>query len=251
MTGVFVISGCGGGSQESAKPSTQTTSTAAKPSAEAAKPATARLTGHVTFQGQVPKNAPIKMDADPVCKGQHSTEVVTQDYIVGGAGELGNVFVYVKSGLKGSFPAPTDTVVFDQKGCQYYPHVFGMRVNQPLAILNSDPTLHNVHPQPKNSAGFNLGMPNQGMRVTKTFSAPEVMVKIKCDVHSWMNAYAGVLDHPFFGVTGADGNFSIGPLPPGTYELEAWHEKLGTMTQTVTVAENETKNIPFAFTAAK
>jgi len=249
--GFLTLAGCGGGSQESAKPSTQTSATATKTAAETAKPATAKLTGKVTFQGQAPKNTPIKMEADAVCKGQHATEAFTEDYIVGADGELANVFVYVKSGVKGSYPVPTDTVVFDQKGCQYYPHVFGMRVSQPLAIVNSDPTLHNVHPQPKNSAGFNVGMPNKGMRVTKTFTAPEVMVKIKCDVHSWMNAYAGVLDHPFFAVTGKDGSFSIGPLPPGTYEVEAWHEKLGTMTQTVTVADNETKSVPFSFSPAK
>lgn len=250
MTGIIIVNGCGGGSQESAKPATQTSGAPAKSAAEAAKPASATLKGHITLQGQVPKNTAIKMDADPVCKGQHSTEVMSQDYIVGAAGELTNVFVYVKSGVSGVSPVPADTIVFDQKGCEYYPHVFGMRVGQPLAIVNSDQTLHNVHPQPKNSAGFNLGMPKQGMRITKTFSAPEVMVKIKCDVHSWMSAYAGVLDHPFFAVTGKDGNFSIGPLPAGTYTVEAWHEKLGTMTQTVTVADNEAKDIPFAFTVA-
>jgi hypothetical protein len=247
--GFLTLAGCGGGSQESAKPSTQTVAT--KAPAEAAKPATSTLTGKITLQGPAPKNTPIKMDADAVCKSQHPTEALSENYIVGPGGELANVFVYVKSGVRGSYPVPADTVVFDQKGCEYYPHVFGMRVNQPLAIVNSDPTLHNVHPQPKNSPGFNVGMPTKGMRVTKTFTAPEVMVKIKCDVHSWMNAYAGVVDNPFFAVTGKDGNFSIGPLPPGTYEIEAWHEKLGTMTQTVTVADNETKSVPFSFGPVK
>jgi hypothetical protein len=161
------------------------------------------------------------------------------------------VFVYVKSGLEGqSFPSPTDTVEFDQKGCEYYPHIFGIRTNQPLAIINSDPTLHNVHPLPAKNAGFNLGMPKQGMRITKTFSEPEIGVRIKCDVHSWMNAYAHVMNHPFFAVSAQDGKFSIGPLPAGTYEVEAWHEKLGTMTQSITVMDNETKDVSFTFTAA-
>lgn len=247
--GLF-ISACGGGSGDA--PQTQAQKPAEqKPAAQAAKPATATLTGMVKFDGQAPQNTVVKMDADPVCTKQHATEVRTQEYIIGGAGEFANVFVYVKSGLEGqSFPSPMDTVVFDQKGCEYYPHIFGLRTNQPLAILNSDPTLHNVHPLPTKNAGFNLGMPKQGMRITKTFAQPEIGVRIKCDVHSWMNAYVHVMDHPFFAVTGKDGKFSIGPLPAGTYEVEAWHEKLGTMTQSITVTDNETKDVSFTFTAA-
>ncbi|MBI3871940.1 MAG: TonB-dependent receptor [candidate division Zixibacteria bacterium] len=242
---ILVFAGCGGGTKEAAKPAEKP---ATQTQAPAAKPATARLAGQVVFKGEVPKSAKIQMDADPVCKKQHSTEVYTQEYIVGSGGELANVFIYVKSGLPAQkYPVPSDTLVFDQRGCEYYPHVFGMRAGQPLAILNSDPTLHNIHAMPTQSSQFNMAMPKQGMRVTKTFEKPEVMVKIKCDVHAWMSAYAGVLDHPFFAVTGPDGRYSIGPLPPGTYELEAWHEKLGTMTASVTVGENETKETPFTF----
>ena len=94
-------------------------------------------------------------------------------------------------------------------------------------------------------------MPIQGMKLKKTFNAPEVMVKIKCEVHPWMAAYAGVLNHPFFGVSGDDGTFEIKNLPPGQYVIEAWHEKYGTQTLSVTVASaDEAKDIAFTFKAS-
>ncbi|MGH7198531.1 MAG: carboxypeptidase regulatory-like domain-containing protein, partial [Candidatus Omnitrophota bacterium] len=128
--------------------------------------------------------------------------------------------------------------------------VFGIQVNQPLEIVNSDNTLHNVHALPANSPQFNIGMPIQGMKLKKSFSKPEVMIKIKCEVHPWMGAYAGVLDHPFFGVTGDDGAAQIANLPPGQYVIEAWHEKYGTQTQSVAVgAEGETQEVSFEFKA--
>ena len=103
-----------------------------------------------------------------------------------------------------------------------------MRVGQPLEIINSDPTLHNIHALPKDNAEFNNGQPIQGMKMTHTFDKPEVMVPFKCDVHGWMNAYVGVVDNPYFAVTDKDGKFDLKNLPPGTYTIEAWHEKLGT-----------------------
>ena len=141
------------------------------------------------------------------------------------------MFVYVKDGLGTySFDAPTETRTIDQKDCRYHPHVFGVRVGQPVEIMNSDPTLHNIHALPKDNAEFNNGQPIQGMKMTHTFTAKEVMVPFKCDVHGWMNAYVGVVDHPFFAVTDKDGKFVLKGLPPGTYTIEAWHEKLGVQT---------------------
>lgn len=201
----------------------------------------ATLTGKVAFQGTAPAAQTIKADADPRCKLMHPNGITADDVIVNPNGTLKNVFVYVKEGLAGkSFEAPKTSVVFDQKGCQYNPKIFGIQVNQPLEIVNSDDTLHNVHALPLNSQPFNLGMPIKGMKIKRVFTKPEVMVKIKCEVHPWMRAYAGVLDHPFFAVTGDDGAFEIKDLPPGQYVLEAWHEKYGTADQTVTVtAENQ------------
>src|SRR5438876_185322 len=95
---------------------------------------------------------------------------------------------------------------------------------------------------------FNISQPT-AMTSTRTFSAPEVMVPLECNVHGWMQAYLGVLPHPFYAVTGADGSFTIKGLPPGTYTIEAWHEKYGTQTATVTVAGTESKTQDFTFAA--
>jgi plastocyanin len=207
------------------------------------------VTGKVLFEGTAPAPAAIRMDADPVCLLQHSKGASSEEVIVNPNGTLKNVFVYVKQGLEGQkFEAPTQSVVFDQKGCRYDPHVFGIQANQPLEILNSDGTLHNVHALPKASKEFNLGMPIQGMKLTQKFTAPEVMVKIKCEVHPWMNAWAGVLDHPFYGVSNNEGIFELKGLPPGEYVVEAWHEKYGTQTSTVKVPE--TTEVSFTFKEA-
>jgi hypothetical protein len=199
------------------------------------------------FEGQAPQTDKIKADADPKCKLMHPDGIVSDQIIVNSNGTLKNVFVHVKEGLSGkTFDTPKEPVVFDQKGCQYHPKVFGIQVNQPLEILNSDDTLHNVHALPVNSQSFNLGMPIKGMKLKKTFAKPEIMVKIKCEVHPWMGAYAGVVDNPYYGVTGDDGVAAIKDLPPGEYVLEAWHEKYGTQTQKVTVADQD-QEVSFTF----
>ena len=184
------------------------------------------------------------MKADPACVKANEGHSPTQETFVGDAGALGNVFVYVQSGISGTFPAPTTAFVFDQKGCHYTPHVFGVQVGQPIEIVNSDATLHNIHAMPKTNQEFNTAQPIQGMKTSHTFTAKEesVVIPFKCDVHGWMNAYVGVLDHPYFAVTKNDGSFSIPNLPPGKYTLAAWHEKLGTQTLEVTVAAKEAKS---------
>ena len=213
-------------------------------------PATAgSVSGRVTFEGPAPENPSARLDSDPACAREHPNGLKLDTILVVNGG-LENVFVYVKDGL-GSyyFDTPTTPVVLDQKGCDYTPHVFGVRAGQPIEIVNSDATLHNVNAAAKVNRGFNLGQPIQGMKNAKVFTAPEVMVRIKCDVHSWMNAYAGVLTHPYFAVTANGGAFELKGLPPGTYTIEAWHEKLGTQTQSVTLGGKETKNISFTFKA--
>ncbi len=198
------------------------------------------ITIKAPFSGQAPVAEKIKADADPKCKMLHPDGITSDEVIVNTNGTLKNVFVYVKDGLAGkTFEAPKTPVTFDQHGCQYNPKIFGIQVNQPLEIVNSDDTLHNVHALPNNSAQFNLGMPIKGMKMKKTFTKPEVMVKIKCEVHPWMRAYAGVVDNPFYGVTGDDGSVQIKGLPPGEYTLEAWHEKYGTQTQKVTISDKD------------
>ena len=238
------IVACGGSKETAPAESTA-------PSGKQVDSATAGdVNGVVAFEGVAPKNQPIKMNADPVCMKENTTPQTQETYVVTD-GKLANVFVYVKDGLSGyTFDAPTTVVTFDQKNCRYHPHVFGVQVNQPVEIVNSDPTLHNIHALPKGNAEFNNGQPIQGMKMTHKFTAKEVMVPFKCDVHGWMNAYVGVLDHPYFAVTDKDGKFSLKGLPPGTYTIEAWHEKLGTQTAMVTLGDKDTKDANFTFKAA-
>ncbi len=201
------------------------------------------------FEGQAPAAETLKADADPKCKLMHPEGIVSDAVIVNANGTLKNVFVYVKEGVTGKFEAPKEVVHFNQTGCAYTPKILGVMVGQPLEILNSDDTLHNVHALPTQSQGFNLGMPIKGMKLKKTFTKPEIMVKVKCEVHPWMSAHIGVLEHPFFGVTGDDGVAKISNLPAGEYTLEAWHEKYGAQTQKVTVTDAD-QEISFTFKAA-
>jgi hypothetical protein len=141
-------------------------------------------------------------------------------------------------------------VKLSQQGCRYRPHVLGARVGQPIEISNSDETMHNVHALPNSNREFNFGQVKQGQTDIRTFTTPEVMVPFKCDVHGWMSAYVGVVEHPYFAVTSDGGRFELKGLPAGTYTIEAWHEKAGTQTQQVTVGEKESKEIGFSFRAA-
>jgi hypothetical protein len=228
---------CGGG--EPSNKSADASSPAGTPAGEKVdKSKAGNVTGTVSVDGAVPKNDAIKMNADPVCIKENKDPQFQETYTVSSDGKtLGNVFVYVKATI-------------DQKQCRYHPHVFGMRVNQPLEIINSDPTLHNIHAMPKGNSEFNTGQPIQGMKMTHTFDKPEIMVPFKCDVHGWMNAYVGVLDHPYFAVTKEDGKFELKDLPAGTYTVTAWHERLGTQDQKVTLGEKESKDVNFTFKAA-
>jgi len=207
---------------------------------------TSSVSGMVTIEGPAPMAETIRMNSDPVCVNA-ATMTDTEYYIVGGDSGLGNVFVYVKEGISGNYPTPSETLILDQAGCRYEPHVFGVQVGQTVQILNSDDTLHNIHATPAVNAEFNTGQPIQGMTLDRTFDQPEVMLPFKCDVHGWMNAYVGVLSHPFFDTTEAAGTFDISNLPAGDYVVEAWHEMLGTQTQTVTVADGEAAEVSFTF----
>jgi plastocyanin len=236
---------CGGKKDEDALLEEEGAPAAAPATAAASAPAAApaaapapgvSVTGKVAFEGTAPTMERLKMDADAFCKAAHSSPVTSQEVVVNGNGTLRHVIVYVKEGVTGSFPPPTTPVVLDQHGCQYTPHTFGIQVGQPLKIVNSDGTLHNIHALPKKNAEFNIGQPFKGMETTKKFDNPEVGLRFKCDVHKWMSAWGLVSPHPFFAVTGEDGTFEIKNLPPGNYVIEAWHEKYGPMTQNVTVS---------------
>jgi plastocyanin len=211
--------------------------------------AAATITGTITFAGKAPALKPLAMDADPACAKMHKAPVPAEMLVLGNGNSMGNVMVWVSKGLPAgkTYPAPKTPVTLDQKGCVYMPHVMGIMVGQAYRILNSDGILHNIHTLPKINPAFNRGQPATVKEMTTNFPKPENMFQVKCDVHPWMNAYIGVFTNPFYAVTGADGKFSIAGLDAGTYEITAWHERLGTQTATVTVGANDTKPQDFKF----
>jgi plastocyanin len=229
LTGALLLVGAGCGSEKGAAPS------GPPPNAKVLDGSkTGNVAGRVMVEGPLPSNAPVKMSADPYCLEQHPNGA-TFEHFVATDGGLENVFVYVSDKLDYYFEVPATPVKLDQKACQYTPHVLGVRVGQTLAISNSDETLHNVHAMPETNREWNKGQPLKNMVDEKVFTAREVMVPFKCDVHNWMQAYVGVMDHPYYAVT---------------YTVAAWHEKLGSQTQSVTLAEKESKEITFTFKAA-
>ena len=221
------------------------------PDAKRVDAATAgNVTGRVLVEGALPPNAPIKLEGDAVCERAHKDGATFETY-TGENGGLGNVFVYVKDGLgQYYFDVPSEPVRLDQSGCMYKPHVFGVRVGQNIEFVNSDTTAHNVHALPNANREFNFSQPIKTQKDRRFFTTPEVMVRIKCDLHNWMSAFAGVVDHPYFAVTEPAGRFALKQVPPGTYTIEAWHEKLGTQTQRVTLTEKGSAEVTFTFKAA-
>ena len=205
------------------------------------------LSGAVKFEGTAPKPSRIDMSQDPICVKAHSAPVTTEDVVVGANGGLANVVIYVSDGLGSqTFEPPSQPAVLEQKGCQYKPHVLALEANQKLSVVNDDETTHNIHPTPANNREWNMTQPH-GMPLEQTFARQEVSVPVKCNVHPWMHAYVAVLKNPYFAVSDKNGSFDIKNLPPGTYTITAWQEKLGTQTQKVTVGAGESKTLDFTF----
>ncbi|MBP9853269.1 MAG: carboxypeptidase regulatory-like domain-containing protein [Candidatus Omnitrophica bacterium] len=208
----------------------------------------ATIKGKVVYKGKVPKLREIKMGADPVCLTKHTNAVFPQTITLGPNNEMKNVFFHIVDGLpKKDYPVPTEPAVLDQKGCIYSPPVLGVRVGQPVKILNPDGTLHNVHTLSKINPEFNLAMPKFRTETVKVFDKPEFMFEMKCDVHPWMTAFITVTDNPFFTTSNEAGEYAINDLPAGTYVLEAWHQRLEPQKITVTLAEGETKEVDVTF----
>ena len=210
------------------------------------------LTGTIVVDGTVAPSDIIRLDGDPKCLALAAGEERRAEYVVIGSGNtLQNAFVYVKDGLPAAmYPVPAQPAVLDQQKCRYVPRVLGVQVGQQLTIRNSDPLLHNVRAEAVVNQPFDIGTPAQQMEVPKTFATREVMVPVKCNVHPWMNGYIGVLEHPFFAVTDANGRFSIPALPAGTYTIEVWHERFGTQSRQITVAARDTKELTFTYKAS-
>jgi hypothetical protein len=236
---------CGGGEAPKSEPAASPDTRAAAPAAAAAG-GSASIKGKISFEGAPPAAEKIKVTADPKCAALHPNGLERHAIQVKDGG-LANVFIYVKSGVSGSYPAPSTPVVLDQNGCNYVPHIVAMQAGQTLTIRNSDDTLHNIHPRPTVNAEFNIGQPRKGMESSKSFDKAEVWIPVGCDVHPWMRSYIAVVPHPFFAVSGEDGSFEIKGLPAGEYELEAVHEKLDRQTQKLTVKDGEAASLNLTF----
>jgi hypothetical protein len=210
---------------------------------------TGTISGTVHFDGPVPVMAELRVGGDAACAAQHAGPVLAGDVLVRD-GRLANAFVYVKEGLGDrTFAIPTEPVTIDQRGCVYVPRVTGAVTCQPIEFLNSDPTLHNVHGTPVQSSGWNFSMGVQGSRRTVRIPSPEIMVEVRCDVHPWMRAWVGVLDHPYFAVSGTDGRFTLADVPAGEYVLAAWHERFGARETRVTLAPRGRTDVAFRYRA--
>ena len=207
------------------------------------------ISGTVMFEGTAPPPEILDMASEASCAEQYDGDP-TQSFVTVTDGQLANVFVYVKEGLEGmDFPVPAGSAVVDQSGCQYLPQVLGVVVNQPMTIRNSDGLLHNINASPTANRPFNISQP-VNMETEREFAVPEIMVPIECDVHGWMSGYIGVVAHPYHSVTSATGSFDLSQLPPGEYLIEAWHSRLGTQEQTVTVTTGQTTEVSFTFSDA-
>lgn len=209
----------------------------------------ATVSGVVKFEGDAPEMKALRVPESDVCISKHGGPIMNEALVLGEGQTMANIIVRVIKGLPEgkTYPMPEESVTLDQKGCKYSPHVFVVRAGQYLLIKNPDAIFHNVHAESKVNPALNMAMPADKLREVHTFEKPEDPFAISCDVHSWMRSYCAVVDHPFWAVTSVDGKFSIEGLEPGTYTIEAWHEKLPAQTAEVTVAADGTEELNFTF----
>jgi plastocyanin len=206
------------------------------------------ISGKVTFSGKRPQLKLLDLTEDPECAKLHRKPVYDESLVVGRGGRLANAFVYIKSGLEGKvFEPPSTPVTIDQKGCMFQPRVLGIEVGQELKVTNSDPVTHNIHPRAEVNREWNHSQAGGDPPIERRFTKQEVMIRVKCNIHSWMHAWIGVADSPYFAVTGLDGSFVLKNVPPGDYTVGVWQERLGTQEQHVTVAPSSKQDLNFQF----
>jgi plastocyanin len=222
-----------------------------QPSLAAAQGNTGTINGHIHLAGKLPGNSIIRMGVDPMCARINAGKRVVQETVAADInGGLANVFVK----LQGTFPptpVPAQPVTIDQRGCIYTPRVVGVRVGQTLQIKNSDAFLHNVHSLTQRSNDFNVGQPTAGLIYPFRAKDEEIMLRLKCDIHNWMNAYIGIVSHPYFTVSIEGGAFQIDKVPVGTYTIQAWHERYGMLTQMVRVRAGAITTVNFTYSGTE
>jgi len=208
------------------------------------------ITGKISFTGTAPAPKKIDMSNDAYCAGKHPGGGTADDVMVAD-GKLDDVFVYIQSdGFKNvTFEAPKTEVTLDQTGCMYSPHVMGIMTKQPFKVVTSDNTNHNINVLAQKNEAFNVTQPPGASPISKNFPREETMINVKCNQHSWMKSYVGVLKHPFFAVS-KNGTFTLNGVPPGSYTLVAWHEKFGTKQMPITVGKKDSKAVDFTFDAS-
>lgn len=197
------------------------------------------ISGTVKYDGKAPeaKKVEVTKDKEVCALKQHFVE----DLIVDSSGGIANAVVVVK-GAKGD--AKPETVNFDQKGCDYVPHVLAFPAGSTVKITNSDGILHNIHTYSTKNASFNMAQPKFKKVIEQKVDKPET-IKVTCDAHGWMQGWWVATDTPYFAVTDDKGNFSIKDVPAGNYEVEVWQEKLGTQEQKVDVKDGASATANF------
>src|SRR5579863_2228844 len=205
--------------------------------------------GRITFLGTAPPRKVIAMDSDAACQQAHAGHPVYDESLaIGKKDALANAFVYIQSGLEGKKFEPAEgDVVLDQHGCMFVPRVLGIRAGQTMDVRNSDQVSHNNHTKPTNNYDWNQQQSPGAPDLQHRFPRADVMIPVKCNVHSWMRAFIGVVDHPYFAVTGPDGSFALKNVPPGDYTLAVWQEKLGEQKQAVHLAPAGTAEVNFTY----
>ena len=218
------------------------------PGTVASGPGTGSISGVVIYTGTPPKAEPVNMSKEPECIKMHAKPLMTEKVVTGPGNTLRNVVVYISEGASDTSAAPMTAASFDQQGCQYTTHVLAFRVGQEVRISNSDPFSHNIHPIPRINREWNRIQPAGTPPFSYSYEKEE-FIPVKCNIHSWMQAYFVVLKNGHFAVTGEDGRFTLPNLPAGKYTVTAWHETYGTQSQEISVAGNETQRVNFVFRA--
>src|ERR1700677_1754559 len=212
-------------------------------------PATAgSVTGTIHYKGGRPAPKLIDMSEEPACVEAHHGKAYDESLVVSKSGGLANAFLYIKGGLEGkTYAIPAEPVTIDQSGCWFRPRVLGIQTGQVLKVINSDPVTHNIHPMAEVNREWNHSQGAGDPPIARKFLKPEIMIRVKCNIHSWMHAFIGVVSHPYFAVSNEDGSFEIKNLPPGTYTIAVWQEKLGTQEQQIILLPHGKAEANFTF----